>query len=437
MQFFSIVDYGAQPGKKSTQAIQRALDAASEAGGVAVIPRGTFFTGTLNLRAASLCLEKGAVLKGSPDFADYPEIGYDHNEMGQVRSLLYTMDEQDVHIYGEGTIDLTAEAFYDMDKRTIPPSAAPLTPAQIAECTATYVHRPNQPLFFLRCRHVRVEDVRITGAPCWTMAFIECEDVRVRNLTIDNDRRIPNNDGMHFCSCKGVIVRGCNISSGDDCIALSGITNWDRPCEDVVISDCILRSSSKAIVVGYMHSIVRNVNISNCQILDSNRGLCLMSSTAGLVENVTAANLRLDTRCRAGNWWGNGEAVCVMGTFHNLSNYRDPIPQREAHACIRNVVLQNLCCTTENALAVVGEQGSVENVHLDHLTVQLKDSENLCVKGRVIDISPAPNTARLPEEPTWLYLRGVRDVTVTNAFVAPFHGKMPIAYAEDVENVRF
>ena len=39
------------------------------------------------------------------DFADYPEIGYDHNEMGQVRSLLYVMDEQDVHIYGEGTID--------------------------------------------------------------------------------------------------------------------------------------------------------------------------------------------------------------------------------------------------------------------------------------------------------------------------------------------
>ena len=211
----------------------------------------------------------------------------------------------------------------------------------------------------------------------------------------------------------------------------------ESPCEDVVIADCILRSSSKAIVVGYMHSIVRNVNISNCVILDSNRSLCIMSSTDGIVENVTASNLRLDTRCRAGNWWGNGEAVCIMGTYHHLANYRDPVPQREAHACIRNVLLQNLNCTTENALAVVGENGSVENVHMDHLTVQLKDSENLCVKGRVIDISPAPNTARLPEEPTWLYLRGVRNVTVTNAFVAPFHGKTPIAYAEDAEGARF
>ena len=109
-------------------------------------------------------------------------------------------------------------------------------------------------------------------------------------------------------------MRGCNISAGDDCIAISCITNWDKPCEDVVIADCILRSSSKAIVVGYMHSIVRNVNISNCVILDSNRSLCIMSSTDGIVENVTASNLRLDTRCRAGNWWGNGEAVCITGT---------------------------------------------------------------------------------------------------------------------------
>ena len=210
MQSVSIADYGAKEGALCTEAIQRALDAASAAGGVAVIPRGTYRTGTLNLRGASMRLEKGAVLKGSADFADYPEIGYDHNEMGQVRSLLYVMDEQDVHIYGEGTIDLSAEAFYDMDKRTVPESEVELTPAQVAECTATYVNRPNQPIFFLRCRHVRVEGVRITGAPCWTMSFVECEDVRVQDLTIDNDRRIPNNDGMHFCSCKGVIVHRYN-----------------------------------------------------------------------------------------------------------------------------------------------------------------------------------------------------------------------------------
>ena len=52
MQYVSIADYGAEEGALCTEAIQRALDAASAAGGVAVIPRGTYRTGTLNLRGA-------------------------------------------------------------------------------------------------------------------------------------------------------------------------------------------------------------------------------------------------------------------------------------------------------------------------------------------------------------------------------------------------
>lgn len=435
---FNILNYGAQPGEMCTTAIQRTIDAANAAGGeTVVIPRGEFITGTIDLGNASLYLEKGAVLKGSPDYADYRQIGYDHNEMGQVVSLIYAMDATDTRIWGEGLIDMNGLSFYNLDQRAVPQSNVQLTPEQIAECTATYVNRPNQPMFFLRCNHMKVEGIRITGAPCWTMAFVECNDVRVTDLTIDNDRRLPNNDGMHFCCCSGVIVKGCNISAGDDCIALSSITNWDMPCEDIVISDCVLRSCSKSIVVGYMHSIVRNVNISNCVILDSNRSLCIMSSLDGLVENVTVSNMRLDTRCRSGNWWGNGEAVCVMGTYHHLSNYRDPVPNRPKHACIRNLLFQNLSCTSENALAVVGEGGSVQNVRFDQVMFELKDSDNMAIKGRVIDISPAKNDAFLPDEPTWLYLRGVSDVSVTNAYVAPFHGEKPIAYEKDCTNCTY
>ena len=72
------------------------LDAACEAGGeTVVIPCGEYVTGTINLRTASLCLEKGAILRGSPDYADSRFIGYDHNEMGRVHSLIYAMDSDD------------------------------------------------------------------------------------------------------------------------------------------------------------------------------------------------------------------------------------------------------------------------------------------------------------------------------------------------------
>ena len=32
-------------------------------------------------------------------------------------------------------------------------------------------------------------------------------------------------------------------------------------------------------------------------------------------------------------------------------------------------------------------------------------------------------------------LHGVQDVSVTNAYVAPFHGKQPVAYTENCQNV--
>lgn len=432
-----ITAFGAIPdtGKLSTKAIQAAIDAAG--GGTVRIPRGEFLTGTLNLKGASLYLEKGAVLKGSPDISDYVWNGYQHNEMGQVLSLLYSMGSDGVRIHGEGTIDLNGDSFYHLDRPNVPQSDVELTPAQLEECTRLYDARPNQMVFFHRCTHVTVEGVRIIGAPCWTLSFIECEDVRVLDLTIDNSLRLPNDDGLHFCSCRNVFVRGCNISAGDDCVALSCITDWDKPCENVVISDCIFRSCSKAIVVGYMHSIVRNVCISNVIIYESNRGICIMASTGtGLVENVQVSNVRLDTRVRAGNWWGNGEALCIMAVYHH--NYAQAVPERGWPVNVRNVSINGLICTTENALAIVGEGGNVSGVRLTNLSVTLKDSDNKMIKGNRIDLSPGRQTADLPDDGKayWMHLQEVRDILVENAWVEPFHGSAPDVSMRGCKSIR-
>jgi polygalacturonase len=258
---FDITTFGARPdtGELCTQAIQAAIDAAGN--GTVYIPRGEFLSGTLNLRGASLHLDKGAVLKGSPRMEDYDWNGFRHNELGNGLSLLYSLEHDDIRIDGEGTIDLNGDAFYHLDRPNLPKTDIVLTPQQIDECTRLYDARPSLPIFFYRCKHLTLEGIRVINAPCWTLTFAECRDVRALDVTVDNSLRLPNDDGMHFCCCKQVFVRGCNISAGDDCIAISCITNWEIPCEDVVISDCILRSCSKAIVIGYMHSVVRNVCI--------------------------------------------------------------------------------------------------------------------------------------------------------------------------------
>jgi polygalacturonase len=423
---YNILDYGAKEGVLSTAQIQAAFDAASASGhGTVVIPAGTWLTGTVNLKGASLYLEKGAVLKGSPDIKDYPFYGFVHNEMGEVLSLLYSMESEGITVSGEGTIDLNGSVFFDFNKRIVPPSGAPFTAEQIAECTVGHKQRPNQPIMFYKVKHLTVRDIKIINAPCWTMSFIECQDIRVTDLTIDNDLSIPNNDGMHFVCCKDVIVRACNISAGDDCIAMTCITDWNKPVERVIISDCNLRSCSKAISIGYMHSIVRDVTISNCIIRESNRAMVFMSSAGtGLVENVTVSNMRLDTQIRAGNWWGNGEPVCIMGTWHNYERYRDPPPAKRFDVSVRNILFQNLVCSGENVIAVIGENNSVRNVRFDHVFFELKDSANLPLKGRTVDLAPGTQIAELPgnDVPYWLFVKDALNVELQNCTVEPFHG---------------
>ena len=63
---------------KDTRAIQRALDA----GGIAYLPPGEYLSGTLYLHSGGgLELSPGAVLRGSPDPADYDENPCPHNRV--------------------------------------------------------------------------------------------------------------------------------------------------------------------------------------------------------------------------------------------------------------------------------------------------------------------------------------------------------------------
>jgi polygalacturonase len=435
-----ITDFGAKEGILSTDAIQKAFDAASKAGGATVvIPKGTFISGTLNMGSASLYLEKGAVLKASSEEKDYYHNGYSHNEMIKTISFLFSLTPDNITISGEGRIDLSGDDFYDFNDRQTPPSHFPLSKEQFEECTPTIHFRPTQPIFFLGGSHITVKDITITDAPCWTMSFNNCEDIRVENLTIKNNPCLPNNDGMHFCSCRNVIIRGCNIVSGDDCIALSAITDWNIPCENIVISDCILSSCSKTIVIGYMHSIIRNVCISNCVIRDSQRGICLMtSSDTSLIEDVVIDNVLIDTRVRTGNWWGNGEPICIFALYHHLDNYRDPAPDRKWPVNIRNIHMQNISCKGENIIGIIGKNDNIQNVTIDGLFYERKPAKNTYFKGiNTVDISPS--NEKLPvldDNPYyWLLVQGCKDIAIRNANVLPFEEHKLKAVVVDCNHV--
>ncbi len=383
-----------------TAQIQALIDAADAQGiSCITVPKGNWVSGTLNLRSVSLYLERGAILNGSPNADDYCANGFIHNEMKQTISLLYSMHSDGVSITGEGVIDFHADAFYDMALPNDDDAQKSYTDAQRDECPRKILFRPTQPIFFADCTNIRISGITLRHSPCWTVTFHNCDGIRVTDVTIANDMNIPNCDGIHLCGSRNAVIRGCNIVSGDDCIALSGITDWDLPCEQVVISDCILKSCSKALSIGYMHSIVRNVTVSNCIIYDTQRGISLMASKGtGLVEHILFSNLRIETHIRAGAWWGNGEPIYLLGCFHHYESYLRPLPKRDFTVSIRDIHFENISCSAENRIGIVGSGKNIRDIYFNHVTLELLPSQSRYLKGeRAIDTDPAKEQCIIPD----------------------------------------
>lgn len=112
---YYITDYGALPdGRSNTAQIKAAIDACREGGGgTVVIPAGIFISGGLRLYSdITLRLDSGAVLKSSTRPEDFPPVGFKHNEMGEVTSLICALNEKNIEICGAGCIDLSSELLY-------------------------------------------------------------------------------------------------------------------------------------------------------------------------------------------------------------------------------------------------------------------------------------------------------------------------------------
>lgn len=409
-QLVDVTAHGAVGDGKTlnTKAIQDAVnECAAKGGGTVMIPAGTFVSGSVELKSnITLRLGPGAVLRGSGKLEDYPPLAFRHNELGKTHSLLWAMDQSDIRITGEGTIDLNDGAFFDFSQyRSTPPALASgveLDERQRQETEATLARpRPTQPIFFHRCQWLRADGVTIRNAPCWTVTFSVCRDIQVSHLRVANNLRTGNCDGLHFCGSKNVIVTDSSFSCGDDCIAVTGITDWDEVAENFVIANCVMTSRSAALRLGHQASKVRNVAVNNLVIKDTNRGFAIFARDKGWVENVRIQNVVMKTRLFAGGWWGKGEplVLCAAGSGR-----------------IENVSVSNVRAESENSILVIGEKNNIRDVELRDWSLALRYGRNRTLLKPLFELAPMPSIpAPDPKlQIPWLFAKEAKHVRASN-----------------------
>lgn len=352
----NITDFGAcAENRDNAEYIQKAIDSISA--GVVVVPNGTFVSSTVYLREnITLYLSQGACLKAISDESLFHGNGF-YDSFGEAtNSFIIARNCNNSCICGRGMIDISGCEFVDYtinedDIRTWG-DAAEQIPAKPKK-------RIRRPILFDNCTNVMVEDTLFRDSPCWTLTFNNCRNVKVHGITVENNIRAPHTDGVHICGCDGVIIRGCNFTCGDDCVAITCLLDTSLECKNVVVSDCVMCSRSAAVRIGHMNGRIENVVVSNLCIHDTNRGLAIFASDGGYVKNIAVSNVVMDTHIYGGGWWGKGEPFVICAS--------------NSCGCIDNIHLSNIYSVSEN-IGFIG--GNVENISIHDCNVRVVDSKN-------------------------------------------------------------
>ena len=308
----NVRDFGARGDgvAKDTPALQRAVDAAQGRGERVVVPAGTYLTGTLWLRSRTeLHLEKGAVLLGSPDLADYnaedayPQNASSANEGWSGKHLILAVGQRDVALTGQGVVDGNGTAFLSAEGCKPSPGSVAFRKGYVNIRDRASRRRPGQELAFVECRGVRVDGVTLRNMAMWTCFFHGCDDVDVNGVTISNDVRFANTDGFDVDACRNVRVTNCDITTSDDALAVrcctERLSDKTRTCEDVVVSNIVINSECEGVRVGVGTGVVRRVAMSHLDIRRAGRGLVVQGAYAGAkhrgltIRDVSFADVRI------------------------------------------------------------------------------------------------------------------------------------------------
>ena len=273
-------------------AIQRAIEAASTAGGGVIhFPAGVYASYSIRIRShISLCFDHGATLLAAP--TSQSGVGYDAPEPRGDGERYQDYGHNHWHnslIWGEGVHDFSIEG-----------------PGLIwgKGLSRSYNHEPGLP------------EVTAAGAGNKAIALKNCTNVTLRdfsilqggwfgilatgvdNLTIDNLKIDTNRDGMDIDCCRNVRVSNCTVNSPWDdgiCPKSSFALGYARPTENVTISNCFVTGGYElgSVLDGTWKRLpdsftgtgrikcgtesnggFRNITISNC-VFEHSRGFAL------------------------------------------------------------------------------------------------------------------------------------------------------------------
>jgi hypothetical protein len=389
---FSVNQFGAKGDGKTldTAAIQRAIDAAMPVGGTVVFDAGTYLSGSIFIKKnVTLRLDKGVTILGSQSLADYPMMPsrIAGIEMTWPAALVNIYKQQNATLTGEGTIDGDGKVFWD-SYWTLRKGYEPRGLRWASDYDA---RRPRLVQIF------DSSDIHIGGglllrrSGFWTLHICYSHDITVDQLTIRNNEggRGPSTDGIDIDSSRHILVAHADIAVNDDALCLKSGRDFDglrvnRPTEDVVIRDSIVRDGAAGVTFGSETSGgFRNIeayNISTTAHVPVGILFKSAHTRGGFGENIRLHDFTLvDTPVvlRVNMNWNPSYSYAQIPA--GITDYPDywktlttPVADLQGIAHFHDVHIWNIKATGAKTFSEVSAyaKAPLERFQLDHLDIQ-------------------------------------------------------------------
>jgi hypothetical protein len=231
-----------------------------------------------------LRLAPDAILTGSPDLADYPltQVRWEGKWIQGHSALVYALDVEDTGMVGPGKL-VGDNAIGGR------PTGSIRRPAIIET---------------INCTNVRFEDFSTSYYHMWSVHPTLTRNIVFKGLTIRSTG--TNGDGIDVDSCQQVLIDSCDISTGDDCIAIKSGRGAEAAAQiginpavttdGVIVSNCTLSGVGFACVaIGSETSGgIRNVRIEHCKMVHTRTHAIFIKSRVGrgaFIEDISGSDL--------------------------------------------------------------------------------------------------------------------------------------------------
>ncbi len=296
---YVLTDYGVKNDSSllQTEAIQRVIDlAASQGGGVVVVPKGVFLSGSLFFRQGThLHLREGAVLKGIDAIKYYPLVKtrMEGQTLMYFAALVNADGLDGFTITGHGTINGNGLRFWEefWIRRRFN-----------KDCTNLEALRPRL-VYLSNCSNVQVQDIKMINSAFWTNHLYRCHHVKYIGCHIyapTTGVKAPSSDAIDIDFCHDILVSGCYMNVNDDAVVLKGGkgTYADKdpdngPNYNIIVQHCTYGTVHACLTLGSESLHDWNVVLRDCEFTDANRVLWLKMrpDTPQHYEYITVENV--------------------------------------------------------------------------------------------------------------------------------------------------